>query len=144
MLGSEVVRATLWHGGCADFPMCSDCATYAGLLDCVQVFIDADEFLVLTGPDKDIPALLRRMESFEAFGALVAHWVMFGSSNHTARPEGSVLQVCRVLSSFRHCCILDPACGFAAPCMSCRETLAADGACGGRAHGTVCDGRSSS
>lgn len=45
------------------------------------------------GPDKSIPALLLRMESFEPFGALVAHWVMFGSSNHSARPKGGVLQV---------------------------------------------------
>ena len=40
-----------------------------------------------------LPGLLRHFRRFDAFGGLVAHWRLFGTSGHVQRPRGGVLQV---------------------------------------------------
>ena len=53
-------------------------------------FIDLDEFVVLKDPSiPDLPSLL---SGYEGFGGLAMNWIMFGSSGHVARPQGSTLQ----------------------------------------------------
>ncbi len=44
-----------------------------------------------TGPS--LPALLRHFQAFDEIGGLAIHWQLFGSSGHTTRPSGGVLQV---------------------------------------------------
>jgi hypothetical protein len=49
-------------------------------------FFDADEFLVNLGRERqDVPSLLRQ---YEAYGALVVNWRVFGSGGHQTRPKG--------------------------------------------------------
>lgn len=52
-------------------------------------FIDADEFIYLV--DQPKPDIVSFMRPYENYGALGINWLMFGSSNHTKRPEGGVL-----------------------------------------------------
>jgi glycosyltransferase involved in cell wall biosynthesis len=52
-------------------------------------FVDADEYLVLTGENKNITSLLKE---YEQFGGLAVNWRVFGSSRHVARPNLPVLQ----------------------------------------------------
>ena len=50
-------------------------------------FIDLDEFLYST--ESRLPELLTE---YEAYPALFVHWLCFGSSHHTAKPTGGVLE----------------------------------------------------
>jgi hypothetical protein len=54
------------------------------------------QFLVLTPSAPGggtLPGLLRHFRRFDAFGGLVAHWRLFGTSGHVQRPQSGVLQV---------------------------------------------------
>jgi hypothetical protein len=59
-----------------------------------MTFIDPDEFIVLQQPEMILPKFLA---GYEEFGALVVNWRLFGSSNHTHRPAG------RVVDNYIHC-----------------------------------------
>jgi hypothetical protein len=58
--------------------------------------ITAPQFLVLTPSAPGggtLPGLLRHFRRFDAFGGLVVHWRLFGTSGHVQRPQTGVLQV---------------------------------------------------
>ena len=59
-----------------------------------MTFIDPDEFIVLQQPEITLPKFLA---GYEDFGALVVNWRLFGSSNHSRRPTG------RVVDNYIHC-----------------------------------------
>ena len=54
-------------------------------------FFDVDEFLLFTGADpvRSLPAFLL---DYEKYSALAIHWILFGSSEHNARPMKGVLR----------------------------------------------------
>ena len=51
-------------------------------------FLDSDEFIVTKNESLLIPHFLK---SFEDFGGLTLNWKVFGSSNHSSRPDGGIL-----------------------------------------------------
>ena len=53
-----------------------------------MAFIDADEYIILRQPQQTLPDLLQQ---FRPFGGLAINWRMFGSSNHSVRPPGRVV-----------------------------------------------------
>ncbi|KAK9828773.1 hypothetical protein WJX72_002009 [[Myrmecia] bisecta] len=59
-----------------------------------MAFIDADEFLMLKQGYQQLPDLLRE---YEMHAALAVNWLVFSSSGHIRKPQGSTLQ------NYQHC-----------------------------------------
>lgn len=67
----------------------NQCIKQYGALHHFMAFIDVDEFLMLRDPTAvSLPEILRE---YEAYGGLAVNWILFGSSGHIHRPEGSTL-----------------------------------------------------
>lgn len=67
----------------------SKCLMDFGKYSKFMAFIDVDEFIVVTNPEKSIPMILK---NYEKYGGLTLNWMFFGSSGHRSRPAGGVIE----------------------------------------------------